>query len=586
MHRFLLSFIAAVVFVGLIGGSPAAAQSQYNFVGIPFDSWFQTQCPPVCEITGSFTLAEPLPPNLVCSIGGDGCFIPLSFSFTDGQTVFNDQNSPMFAFGADTDAHGNITLFSFSMIGPGGGAGLYGYYGGPGSVTQEGVNIDPYQAQIQGANIPGGYWYLVDGGPCADDRDILIAEYTSYRGYIPQCNWFTQSAHSLHFTFAQLNTPCPSYATPEYSWAMIRQPLVIPSSRGYGLDDWQDWYSRLTGEQTPRTISSGYRDPYQNQLCGGVLNNRHVYGDAVDFLNVSGTQLEWRNMWAAAGPGKARADFREPINGPCGLGCVHADWRQHGGGYQSGSLAAHPGDLAAAPVNRLLRGFTDQNWQVRSQAFYQLLKLAPEATGRGDAVPQQLWYVRHSVIDGDDLTRALNRLLRTENAYLAAQERVSDRYIGYYSDLVWGVASLRDGSSLDALLGAIQTGEMATSAIASFAGRAIAPLLAVLNSSDEFMRESATATFAEMLQADNQQRLSAGDTQQVKMALLKAAADASPLVRLAAIPGLQEVGDTECVSTIRALAASDPATVSLSGESGHYPVRQEAMRALRQSEVR
>jgi hypothetical protein len=37
-------------------------------------------------------------------------------------------------------------------------------------------------------------------------------------------------------------------------------------------------------------------------------------------------------LWTAAA--KANADYIEPQSGPCKLNCLHADWRNHDGGYR------------------------------------------------------------------------------------------------------------------------------------------------------------------------------------------------------------------------------------------------------------
>ena len=43
----------------------ASATVTYSYVGNPFDQWGQGyQCPPVCNVDGTFTLAQPLAPNL------------------------------------------------------------------------------------------------------------------------------------------------------------------------------------------------------------------------------------------------------------------------------------------------------------------------------------------------------------------------------------------------------------------------------------------------------------------------------------------------------------------------------------------
>jgi len=51
-----------------------------------------------------------------------------------------------------------------------------------------------------------------------------------------------------------------------------------------------------------------------------------------DLRNETYTENEWTAMHTAAA--NANADYIEPRDGPCGLGCVHADWRTHSGGYQ------------------------------------------------------------------------------------------------------------------------------------------------------------------------------------------------------------------------------------------------------------
>ncbi len=168
---------------------------------------------------------------------------------------------------------------------------------------------------------------------CHDSRDQLIAEYgnyavldSSYRmpwpRFTPNCFELTNSAHSVYFQFSEINTSCPSQGgSPEFGWALIKNPLTVPASSGYGLDAWRQDYN------APRIINSGYRDPKQNNDCGGVSASRHILGDAADLRNQSGTQDEWDALRLAAL--QAHADFREDETGPCGLGCVHADWRYH-----------------------------------------------------------------------------------------------------------------------------------------------------------------------------------------------------------------------------------------------------------------
>jgi Peptidase M15 len=92
----------------------------------------------------------------------------------------------------------------------------------------------------------------------------------------------------------------------------------------------------IKNPQASRAITSGYRDPQQNgQGTAGVSNSRHMFGDAVDFQNVTRSVEELDLMNEAAD--RAGATFVE-IRGsswPCAnqdktkgsiLPCAHADW--------------------------------------------------------------------------------------------------------------------------------------------------------------------------------------------------------------------------------------------------------------------
>ena len=124
---------------------------------------------------------------------------------------------------------------------------------------------------------------------------------------------------SVYFQFSELNTG-------DHSWALIRQPLIVGAGTGYGLDKWRENYGGS------RIVNSAYRNPVRNANVGGAQNSRHMYGDASDLRNNSVTQQEWDSMVTAAE--NAFASWIEPVNGPCGLGCTHADWRYVTGGYQ------------------------------------------------------------------------------------------------------------------------------------------------------------------------------------------------------------------------------------------------------------
>ncbi len=561
------------------------AQATYCYTGNNFtvaESPYTTSD----SISGCVTLSSALPPDTQGDLINVNAEV-ISFEFTDGLYIIT-QNDPMvyrydFEFATTESVITQWRALIYEPPQEGGFMSTQGLYSE--DYSNDNTSWAPPYTELVYVYQDPGAWSNNGYGACGDNRDNIISEYIEYGVQLfPKCSWFTQTAHSQYFTFSQINTPCPSQGTPEYSWALVRQPLVISAGRRYGLDDWQNWYTRLTGDENLRTINSGYRDPYQNQLCGGAPQSRHQYGDAVDFRNVTRTLSEWHTMWSAAGPRKANADFREPLNGPCGIGCVHADWRYHSGGYQSsGSMKSQRGyAVSDVSIEAVLHAFGSKSWRVRSEAFYRLLRLILGKPNGSNNVPEELSSLLHASRNPDQIRRALNNLLLEENSYVAAQEQVPEDYLNYYGDLVLAVSSLRDPESLDALLGAIKTGDMATSAIAAFGSKAVAPLIELLRSSDPFLRESATDVLSEMLEPSYIRAVSATPIrEQVKQALLKSAADPSHYVRLAAIPGLLKLGDADCVSTVENLSENDPTDASMyGGKSGYYPVREAAKAAL------
>jgi hypothetical protein len=170
---------------------------------------------------------------------------------------------------------------------------------------------------IMGKSLTPGVW--TQGIVCGDERDSIIKEYITYKiPFTPTCDEFTQTAHTADYSFSDLNTG-------DYSWALIRQPLVNSAVVGYGLEKW------VANIGSVHLITSAYRNPARNARVGGATSSRHLYGDAVDLQNVTRSTSEYNLLRKAAL--SAGADYVEPLNGPCGTGCVHADWRKHKGPY-------------------------------------------------------------------------------------------------------------------------------------------------------------------------------------------------------------------------------------------------------------
>jgi Peptidase M15 len=151
-------------------------------------------------------------------------------------------------------------------------------------------------------------------GVCGDIRDTIIGEYLSYDVDLqPQCNFFTSGVNTEYFTYSQLNYPSPRTAPAKY-------PDAIFTEAALGFVN--NWYSRVTFP-----INSGYRCPSQNAAAGGTHNSNHMNGVAFDAGNSAKTQAQWNALKSAAV--QAGADWTEPQTGPCGLGCVHGDVRNH-----------------------------------------------------------------------------------------------------------------------------------------------------------------------------------------------------------------------------------------------------------------
>ena len=107
-------FAFAILAIGFL--PLANADTIYTYTGNMFDSFKgDFECPPVCRITGSFTVAQPLPANL--------SFVTISpkfFSVSDGVVTLTPANShPLIfqPFMLATDATGAITTWDVRITG-------------------------------------------------------------------------------------------------------------------------------------------------------------------------------------------------------------------------------------------------------------------------------------------------------------------------------------------------------------------------------------------------------------------------------------------------------------------------------------
>lgn len=185
------------------------------------------------------------------------------------------------------------------------------YGNGPNYVLQSQFTYLGYTDSYSTGNCPAS--------ECGDQRDTIRREYRTYGVNLrPTCPDFTQVRGTIPFPFESLNTG-------DYSWALIRYPLIESDIASYGLWKWSNEYGGSM------TVNSAYRNPSRNRRIGGASASRHMYGDAADIKNDTRSRDEYDQRAAAAQ--RSEADYIEPWTGPCGNGCVHADWRNHAGGY-------------------------------------------------------------------------------------------------------------------------------------------------------------------------------------------------------------------------------------------------------------
>src|SRR6266851_838429 len=164
-------------------------------------------------------------------------------------------------------------------------------------------------------------------------------------------------------------------------------------------------------------------------------------------------------------------------------------------------------------VQQLLQQLQDPNWTVRSAAFYGLLNLGSGANVSGtpyDVPPRVANLLSQYPTQADQIEVALIALLSFEDPNLSmgyqalGQPQINEDQTEYYADLVAAVASLQDPRAINSLAGAVLTGDIAISPLASFGDRAADPLIQQLTSAtDDLSQFSSLLTLEKMLDPAN-----------------------------------------------------------------------------------
>ncbi|MBZ5682709.1 MAG: hypothetical protein LAO24_21660 [Acidobacteriia bacterium] len=233
-------------------------------------------------------------------------------------------------------------------------------------------------------------------------------------------------------------------------------------------------------------------------------------------------------------------------------------------------------------VSRALQKLHSQTWADRSKAFEEAAALLASKQTPGD---------------NDKLRVGLIQLLATENIQTKilanhhnadedAEEKDTEEYSEYYANLIGAVADLKDERAVPSLLGAANTGGMATRGIARFGKKALNLVLEQASSRDPSLASGAVFVIREMLEMhtvtdpDSHQRM--------KNALRLALGSPDFGVRDSAIYAIEYLDDREeFVIVLNEVAEHDP--FKLAGEKPDdsrdigklYPVRHHARSLLR-----
>jgi hypothetical protein len=181
----------------------------------------------------------------------------------------------------------------------------------------------------------------------------------------------------------------------------------------------------------------------------------------------------------------------------------------------------------------------------------------------------------------DLISMSLIGLLQTEDNLVAANSALTPDHRNFYSDVVMAVSILHDPRSAQALLGAVDTGNMAVAAAAGLGEATLKPALVMLKAAtNRDDKLDMMVVLMQMAQPHNVAKLASSDLKkQLKQALIQAASDKEPLVRRAGIEGLMSLGDHDTIPFLQHIADTDPETTGKPGAL-QFPIREYAKQAI------
>ncbi len=249
----------------------------------------------------------------------------------------------------------------------------------------------------------------------------------------------------------------------------------------------------------------------------------------------------------------------------------------------SGAKAEDGAELRSHKIIALSRQLEEAtDWQSRRSSFDALVQLGMDhkvsATAPRDGI-------RNLVLDGEPPARA--SLVDALIAAVAAENRAFRNHASFSReedalrvDLLWALAELRVPRSADVLLDAVNSGNAAVAALASFGNKSLPKVIGRLDAKpDRETKLSLMLVLLQMCDGKNLTRLSDESKATIRQRLLSALNDRDPLIRQTGCKGLAFLADPTTIPDLERVAAKDPET-SIKSKKVTYPIRDEAKDAI------
>lgn|SRR5262249_46820595 len=241
-------------------------------------------------------------------------------------------------------------------------------------------------------------------------------------------------------------------------------------------------------------------------------------------------------------------------------------------------------------ITRAIQKFQSLNFRRRADGFYYLVE-----SGLGEKLEGRTYRITGALSQlfsrfptrADELQLALIKLLELENSRNRKYHREvklggyesGEEFIRYHGDLIAAVAGLKDKRSLNALLGAMETGNMMMNGLAALGNEAVDAVMERFNRGDQHSRQAAAMVLSKMLSSGTVK--DTAYVMKIKEVFMVAISDKEWSIRMSAVRGLAGFNDPDVITLIEEVAKSDPKEIP--GEDGRpnaFPVREEARKVL------